>query len=246
MLAGLVVALVLVAPVPAPRPAMPAPPGPALAARAADNAVMAPRASLPPIPRARPEARGVRRAALPAGRRAPASGMLCHDPRLSGHALASFTGSIPGCGIVNPVRVSAVGGIPLSVPIKVDCRTARRFADWLVGIVRPIARETLGSAVASVRLFGSYDCRTRNSQSGARLSEHAFGHAIDFAGVTLADGRRIRVAKDWDRGAAGAFLRRIWRGACGRFTTVIGPEGDSYHRTHLHLDTARRRHAWCQ
>jgi hypothetical protein len=36
------------------------------------------------------------------------------------------------------------------------------------------------------------------------------------------------------------FLRRVHRGACDEFTTVLGPEANDLHRTHLHLDLQDR------
>jgi hypothetical protein len=36
------------------------------------------------------------------------------------------------------------------------------------------------------------------------------------------------------------FLRRAHRGACSLFTTVLGPEANDIHRTHLHLDLQDR------
>jgi hypothetical protein len=43
------------------------------------------------------------------------------------------------------------------------------------------------------------------------------------------------------------FLRRTHEGACGTFSTVLGPEANEAHRNHLHLDLApRRRNAFCE
>ena len=36
------------------------------------------------------------------------------------------------------------------------------------------------------------------------------------------------------------FLRRVHRGACDEFATVLGPEANDVHRTHLHLDLQDR------
>lgn len=45
----------------------------------------------------------------------------------------------------------------------------------------------------------------------------------------------------------GAFLRRLHRGACGIFSTVLGPEANEAHRNHFHFDLApRRRNAFCE
>jgi len=45
----------------------------------------------------------------------------------------------------------------------------------------------------------------------------------------------------------GPFLRRLHKGACGMFGTVLGPEANEAHRNHFHLDLApRRRSAFCE
>jgi len=56
----------------------------------------------------------------------------------------------------------------------------------------------------------------------------------------LADGREITVARGW-RGAPDeqAFLREVFVGACGYFTTVLAPGADAFHYDHFHLDLAR-------
>lgn len=43
-----------------------------------------------------------------------------------------------------------------------------------------------------------------------------------------------------DMSPAERFLRAVHEAACGPFTTVIGPEGDVYHRDHLHFDRQTR------
>ncbi len=49
------------------------------------------------------------------------------------------------------------------------------------------------------------------------------------------------------KSAEGAFLRRLHRGACGTFGTVLGPEANEAHRDHFHFDlAARRRSAFCE
>ncbi len=43
------------------------------------------------------------------------------------------------------------------------------------------------------------------------------------------------------------FLRRLHRGACGTFGTVLGPEANEAHRNHFHFDLAsRKRSAFCE
>lgn len=44
-----------------------------------------------------------------------------------------------------------------------------------------------------------------------------------------------------------AFLRRLHKGACGTFGTVLGPDANEAHRNHLHFDLAPRKHsAFCE
>ncbi|MCB1521516.1 MAG: extensin family protein [Hyphomicrobiaceae bacterium] len=44
-----------------------------------------------------------------------------------------------------------------------------------------------------------------------------------------------------------AFLRTLHKGACGIFTTVLGPEANKAHHDHFHFDLAKRRNsAYCQ
>jgi hypothetical protein len=98
-----------------------------------------------------------------------------------------------------------------------------------------------GGGVANLRVVASYACRTRNSQAGARLSEHARGNAIDIAGIGLADGSELTVLSDWGSGREGRILRQLHAEACGPFGTVLGPNSDRFHRDHFHFDTATYR-----
>ena len=48
--------------------------------------------------------------------------------------------------------------------------------------------------------------------------------------------------------AESAFLRRLHKGACGTFTTVLGPDANEAHRNHFHFDLATRKRgsAFCE
>ncbi len=151
------------------------------------------------------------------------------------------TAPSPGCGYRNAVRLEQ-SMIPISRTVDISCPMAAAVQLWMRDVVQPAARLHLGATVTRVETFGTYACRTRNSQSGARLSEHATANAIDISGFTLADGRRVMVEQGW-RGAAAdaAFLRAVHKQSCGLFSVVIGPDGDAYHYNHLHLDMGRWR-----
>lgn len=171
---------------------------------------------------------------------------LCGDPRLQGSTKVRISRPILACGIADAVKLERIAGIDLTTPATLDCPTARRFADWLTQDANPQAQKILGGKIEKVWMMGAYSCRSRNSQKGARLSEHAFGRAIDVGGIWLSTGRKITVKESWGKGSGGEFLRRIWKAACGPFKTVLGPDGDRFHQDHLHFDLARRRSTFCR
>lgn len=112
--------------------------------------------------------------------------------------------------------------------------------DWVAGAVQPAASAWFGQGVREIRTGGSYNCRRRNHNPNARLSEHAFGNAIDVMSFVLADGNVITVKGGW-RGTQQeqGFLRDVLNAACQRFKTVLGPGADALHHDHFHLDLAR-------
>lgn len=149
----------------------------------------------------------------------------------------------PGiCGLSYPFKVSALldGGVRLNAVYTLDCPMIARLNAWVSEIVQPSARARLGQEVAEIDGMGAFSCRTMNNLPGARISEHAFGNAIDIGGFRLADGREITILHDWTRGGeqARAFLQDVHSGACGQFTTVLGPGSNMFHYNHIHLDLA--------
>jgi hypothetical protein len=149
----------------------------------------------------------------------------------------------PGiCGMTRPLKVSALaaGAVAVDKTLTIDCPMVPALEAWLDGIVEPDAEARFGQRVATVNVFGAYSCRSIDNQAGARLSEHAFGNAVDVAGFTLADGRRVDFVHDWNTpdSQEAAFLHEVHAGACQYFTTVLGPGADVFHYNHIHLDLA--------
>ena len=171
---------------------------------------------------------------------------LCGDPRLRGTKTGDIKRPIARCSIETPVKVTHISGIKLTTPAVLNCPTASTFADWLTGKADPAARKHLGGSIEKVWVMAGYACRSRNSRPGARLSEHAFGRAIDIGGMWLSNGKQVTVEEGWRSADTGAYLREIWKAACGPFKTVLGPEADRFHRDHFHFDRARRGSTYCR
>ncbi|HEY0212209.1 MAG TPA: extensin family protein [Paenirhodobacter sp.] len=173
-----------------------------------------------------------------------ARGQLCGIPGLVGRQIPPITSNVRGCGLPDGVEVTQVSGIPLSIPIQVDCNTAGRLKYWVDRGILP-AVGGRGGGVARLEIAGSYTCRPRNNQSGAKVSEHGRGHAVDLRGITLRSGEVITVEDNWR--SHGQMLQRIHAAACGPFGTVLGPQSDRFHHDHIHVDTAQNRGgAYCR
>ena len=149
----------------------------------------------------------------------------------------------PGiCGLTHPYVVGALSQdrVQLDSVATLDCPMIAALDEWVDTVVQPDAEARFGQRIAQIDTMGSYSCRGMNGQAGAKISEHAFGNAIDIAGFRLVDGRRITVVRDWTRGEAQdqAFLRDVHAGACNTFTTVLGPGSNAFHYNHIHVDLA--------
>jgi hypothetical protein len=147
-----------------------------------------------------------------------------------------------GCEVRNAWSIRSVSSVAFSQPATVNCGMAEPLRDWIDNTVQPAASSSFGEKVVSVDVAASYSCRPRNNQRGAKMSEHGFGNAIDIAAFTLESGRKVTVLEGWRAGGSEQrFLREVHDEACGEFHTVLGPNADSAHRDHIHLDLQNRR-----
>jgi hypothetical protein len=145
-----------------------------------------------------------------------------------------------GCSALGAVQLTEIG-TPVTNLGAMTCPAARQFARWAREAVQPAASRWLRSPVRRIETFGSYGCRTVNSQPGARLSEHAFANAVDVSAFLLANGRRVTVAEGWngDDLAVRRFLRDVHQAGCRRFAIGLGPDSDAFHYNHFHFDMGR-------
>lgn len=189
-------------------------------------------------PRMRPD--GLVGRAKKASERVVQRGAICGTTDIIGEYEGRVPGKVSGCGIKDAVRVSSVSGVALSQPALIDCVTAKSLKTWVDRGLKPSVGG-FGNGVQELKVFASYSCRPRNSQKGAKISEHGKGRAIDIGVVTLKDGSDLSVLRDWKKGKKGRILKKLHETACGPFGTVLGPESDKFHRDHFHFDTARYR-----
>jgi len=145
-----------------------------------------------------------------------------------------------GCSALGAVQLLDIG-VPVTNLRAMTCPLARAFTRWAREAVQPAAAQWLSTRVARIETFGTYSCRTVDSQAGARLSEHAYANAVDVSGFALADGRRFTVLDGWngDDERVRRFLRAVHRAGCARFAIGISPDSDSYHYNHMHFDMGR-------
>ena len=152
------------------------------------------------------------------------------------------------CIVQGAVRITGGSVTPLAPSdVVMQCPLAVRYVIWDRQVLQPAAKEVFGSPVKTVDDFGTYSCRRiyGSTEVKDRPSEHARANALDVAGVTLEDGRKVSVLADWNgTGPAGpggsVFLKRLRDGACRVFSTVLTPDYNAAHANHLHLDGAPR------
>jgi hypothetical protein len=165
----------------------------------------------------------------------------------------SALGGPSACGAVKPYDMAGTisGRVRLTPAATLQCQMIPTVDRWVTEVVEPAALQYLRLPLLELKVAASYACRPINGISGGKLSEHGHANAIDISGFHLADGRVLTVKSGWN-GSDGerAFLRSVHKGACGLFTTVLGPNANSYHHDHFHLDLARHgkdgKHVVCE
>ncbi|RWM93046.1 MAG: extensin family protein [Mesorhizobium sp.] len=227
-----------IAPTPPEKPAEAEPP--AAAPKPPEKPAQAPEKKIPPDPRSA----AVPQEKMPdeelACRRRLKSMGVDFEERKAEHDAAI------GCSIPYPIALKTLGkSLDINPETELNCQMAEAAARFATDIVQPAAKAELGAALKSVGQASAFVCRHRNG--GGKLSEHAFGNALDIASFTLSDGRRIDIRPAPPEKEA-KFLNAIRKAACGPFKTVLGPGSDADHSLHLHLDLAPRRNrgTFCQ
>lgn len=151
----------------------------------------------------------------------------------------SISSPSEGCGMpqglyLQQSQISYGGGIRLT------CPATAALLMWERHVVAKAAETHFGSEVTRVRHFGTYACRNVNNAASGRRSGHAAANAIDIAGFDLENGKSVSVERDWGKESPeGRFLAEVHDGACGLFSTVLGPDYNALHGNHFHFEMAR-------
>lgn len=102
------------------------------------------------------------------------------------------------CGTPAPrlLRSVADGKVKFEPPVELNCKMIASLNNWVSTNLQPAAQKSFGSPVVRI-VSESYSCRNRYGLARAPISEHAFMNAVDVSGFVLADGKTIRVSRNW-------------------------------------------------
>lgn len=148
------------------------------------------------------------------------------------------------CRVAHPVKLSSlkIGTARIEFPDSpmLNCTFAVKFMEWLEDTGAPIVRAQANSPITRLWTGPGYECRGRNGDSSAKISEHGFGNAVDITNFKLEDGRMFEVKDALNPlSPAYATLKGLRGSACGYFTTVLGPGANAAHETHFHFDMGK-------
>ena len=149
------------------------------------------------------------------------------------------------CFVTDAVQLQSVmiGADSVKLPDQptLNCGFAVKFTDWIRDEASKIVKTATQSTIASLGTGPGFQCRGRNGDASAKMSEHAYGNAVDIERITLANGETIDVKDAMTIGAKfQPTLATLRATSCQYFTTVLGPGANEAHATHFHLDLARR------
>ncbi|MEL6182525.1 MAG: extensin family protein, partial [Myxococcota bacterium] len=152
------------------------------------------------------------------------------------------------CQISDPVLLSGpIEGVelrfvtdPSPAPVLVDCPLAQAIAR--------MASLAAASEIVTIAHVGTYNCRP--IRGSPRLSQHAYGRAIDVQAFIDARGRTFSIPRHWRRDPRGRLQRRgRWLRDLAQqlhddyvFNIVLTPDYNDAHADHLHLDLTEGRH----
>lgn len=148
------------------------------------------------------------------------------------------------CQVSDPVQLTSIATRlgPIEFPGRpiLRCTFALQFSTWVSSIAAPVVAGLSEAKLEAISTGPGFECRNRSGDASGKISEHAFGNAIDIDGLVLSSGKRIEVS---DTGIADyphrSLLAALRTSACGYFTTVLGPGFNAAHESHFHFDLGK-------
>ena len=161
-------------------------------------------------------------------------------------APVSQPSSSASCQIQTPVQLHSIaskaGSVKLPDQPTVNCAFALKLSNWVNQRAQGLAQNEAGSSIAAIGTGPGFDCRGRNGDISAKMSEHAIGDAVDIVYMTLGNNGQILVKDALNpQSPSFAFLRDVRAAACLDFATVLGPGANAAHVAHFHIDLEQRR-----
>ena len=178
----------------------------------------------------------------------PAFDKACFE-KLTALAIVQKTSSPvandPACLVPSPVQLTAIKGkVQIELPANpvLDCPFALSLATYARKTLVPLATTVFNQTLVSISTGEGFICRRRNNNPAQKLSEHAFGNAIDIVSFVFENETNLAVqASDQLPAPSARFLDSARSAACEIFTTVLGPGTNAAHATHFHFDLGRAR-----
>jgi len=193
-----------------------------------------------PLPRIKPEALQQQAALIPRvlpKEAAPKDGTESCFQKLRAmgakFTIAAATVDYGKCSVQNPVNLRSVSTKQSTIDLPeaplLNCKFALQFSKWLSESGGPILSAQLNSPVERISTGPGFECRGRNGDGTAKVSEHGYGNAVDISTFRLRNGKTLHVGDS-------TLLPGVRASACGYFTTVLGPGANAAHASHFHFD----------
>ena len=193
-----------------------------------------------PLPRIKPQALQQQAALIPRALPEQATAKDGHESCLqklramgAEFTIAAATVDYGKCNVENPVNLRSVttkqSTIDLPEAPLLNCKFALQFSKWLSESGAPILSAQLNSPVERISTGPGFECRGRNGDGTAKVSEHGYGNAVDISTFRLQNGKTLNVGDS-------TLLPGVRASACGYFTTVLGPGANAAHASHFHFD----------
>jgi hypothetical protein len=132
------------------------------------------------------------------------------------------------------IKLTNIAYPPQADFVAMSCDLSLKLSKFIDQVFIPLTEKFFNQKPIAFLHKGGYACRGQRIFNSIK-SEHAFGTAIDFAGLILEDGQQFLIEKNYnDNSNASQFFAELASLACNFFGTNLGPAFDALHHDHLH------------